>query len=109
MLAFILQIILMAAVGTLVFLFVRAIPRVADEERKDRRGVFEKWLVSELPERADLYLSNLLAKWLRKLRVFVMKTDNLLGAHLRKINPHSGKNGGGVVGFEEILEEKEGE
>ncbi len=108
MLAFILNTILMLALGTLVFLFVRAIPRVEDEGgEKKRRSVFEKWLVSELPERADIYLSNLLAKWLRKVRVFVMKTDNLLGSHLKKINPHSGKNGGGVAGFEEILEEKE--
>lgn len=93
----------MLALGTLVFLFVRAIPRVEDEEgKKQKRSVFEKWLVSELPERADIYLSNLFAKWLRKFRVFVMKTDNLLGAHLKKINPHSSKPEIKTGGFADI-------
>lgn len=107
MFAFILQIILMIALGALVFLFVRAIPRVEDEkEPKHKRGVFEKWLVSELPERADVYLSNLLAKWLRKFRVFVMKTDNLLGAHLKKINPHGSKSDPKTGGFSDMNEEE---
>jgi len=104
MLAFILNIVLMIALGTLVFLFVRAIPRVEDENSEGhKRTVFEKWLVSELPERADVYLSNLFAKWLRKFKVYVMKIDNMLGSHLKKINPRSGKPEGGG-GFADMKE-----
>jgi len=110
MLAFILNTTLMLALGTLVFLFVRAIPRVEDENsEKHRRTVFEKWLVSELPERADIFLSNLFAKWIRKFKIFVMKVDNMLGSHLKKIHPRSGKNDIKAGGFADITEEESSE
>ena len=103
MLAFILNIVLMLALGTLVFLFVRAIPRVEDEDgQKHKRTIFEKWLVSELPERADIYLSNLFAKWIRKFKIFVMKIDNMLGSHLKKIKPHSLKSDVKTGGFSDM-------
>lgn len=98
----------MLSLGTILFLVVRALPRVEDDgEKRDKRSFFERWLVSELPERADLYLSNLLSKWLRKFKIFLLKTDNLLGQHLKKIKPRNGKSESNGGGFADMREEKE--
>ena len=89
---------------------VRALPRIEEKEEKAwvRRSLFERWMVSELPERADLYLSSLLAKWLRKLKVFLLKTDNMLSEHLKKRKPHNGKSESNGGGFADMMEgEKE--
>jgi len=89
-------------------MLVRSLPRIHDgEERKEKKSLFEKWLVSELPEKADLYMSNLLAKWLRRIRIFILQMDNILGNHLSKINPHTGKSRTNGGGFADIAEERE--
>ncbi len=94
----------MIALGVVFFMLVRSLPRIEDnEEKKEKKSLFEKWLVSELPERADLFMSNLLAKWLRKIRVFILKMDNLLGNHLKKIAPKNGR-AEGLGGFTDIVE-----
>lgn len=108
MLVFILNLILMFSLGAVVFMVVRVLPRIEDNgQKRDERSFFERWLVSELPEKADLYLSSLLTKWLRKIRIFILRMDNILGNHLSKINPHAGKSRTNGGGFADIVEEKE--
>ncbi len=99
----------MLSLGTIFFMLVRSLPRIKEgEEKKEKKSLFEKWLVSELPEKADLYMSNLLVKWVRRIRIFILRMDNILGNHLNKINPHSGKNRTNGGGFADIVEEREG-
>lgn len=100
----------MLSLGTIFFMLVRSLPRIQEgEEKKEKKSLFEKWLVSELPEKADLLMSNLLVKWLRKIRIFILKLDNILGNHLSKINPHTGKSRTNGGGFADIVEDKEEE
>jgi hypothetical protein len=85
MLLFIVTGILMAAVGAVLYLMVRALPRVA-EEPSERRGVVDRLAHSEIPEKLDAAIDAFLIKLLRKVKVFIMQLDNALSKHLRKIN-----------------------
>lgn len=94
---FILQISLMASLGVMVYLVGRAVPRVNDEvaEPSDKSKI-EK-LISSLPlDRLDAAFSNFLEKFLRRLRLILLKLDNAVGGHLNKIkkmNNITQKNG----------------
>ncbi len=109
MFAFILNLLLMICLGTILILVVRVLPRIPDESgvKEEKKTYFERWLISELPEKADVYLSNLLAKWIRKIRVFIMKADNLLGDHLKKMGAKNGKGESFANGFKEMMDGKE--
>lgn len=110
MFVFILNIVLMLSLGTVLFIVARALPRVQEEEGSEntgrKNGLLERWVTSEIPERVDEFLSTFLSKTLRKLKVFLLKIDNNLSSHLKKIKPDAsrGENGGG---FNDVNEDKE--
>ena len=87
----------MASLGVMVYLVGRAVPRVNDEvaEPSDKSKI-EK-LISSLPlDRLDAAFSNFLEKFLRRLRLILLKLDNAVGGHLNKIkkmNNITQKNG----------------
>jgi hypothetical protein len=85
MLLFIITDILMLAAGTVLYLMVRALPRVV-EEPAERRGIVDRLAHSEIPEKLDAAIDTFLIKLLRKVKVFIMQLDNALSKHLRKIN-----------------------
>lgn len=91
---FILQIILMGALGTMVYLVARAVPRVSDgEAHLHPHGKFDAWLSSLPLEKIDAVINATVLKSLRKTRVGVLKVDNLLSAYLNKVK--SASNGKG--------------
>ena len=85
MLLFIVTDILMVTVGVVLYLMVRALPRIA-EESSERRGVLDRLAHSEVPEKLDAAIDTFLIKLLRKVKVFILQLDNALSKHLRKIN-----------------------
>lgn len=107
MFLFVLSDILMISVGAVLYLTVRALPRVA-EEQVDRQGLLDRWAHSELPEKIDATFEAFLVKLLRKLKVIILKLDNMLSRHLRKINS-SGLNDKPAVGFSDIMEANDAE
>lgn len=74
----ILQLVLMLSLAVIVYLMAVAVPRVGDiETTKNGNGS------TSLPlERIDLFLSSLKDKLLRRLKVLVMKADNLISRQL---------------------------
>jgi hypothetical protein len=107
MFLFILSDVLMVAVGMVLYLTVRALPRVA-EDPSDRQGVLDRWAHSELPERIDATFEAFLVKLLRRLKVVILKLDNMLSRHLRTING-SGASDKPAVGFNDIMDANETE
>lgn len=86
---FILQTIIMASLGAMVYLIARAAPRVGDSEE-----IFGKFsyagrldrLIAKIPfDKIDAVLSIFVEKFLRKLKLFLLKWDNLLSEHIKKI------------------------
>lgn len=76
-------ILLMLALGTVLYLMVRALPRVV-EEPQARESFLDRWAHSEIPEKIDAAFNGFLVKFLRRVKVFALKFDNAVSAGLRK-------------------------
>jgi hypothetical protein len=81
---------------------VRALPRVS-EEASDRPGMLDRWAHSDLPERLDAAFDAFLLKFLRKLKIFIMRLDNAISKHLRKINIGDEANTKAIVDFGDFV------
>jgi len=82
----ILQSIFFISLAVLIYLFARALPRVDDSGKTDyRKGVFDRML-AQLPLReVDSHINASLEKFLRKMKILVMKSDNVINERLHKI------------------------
>lgn len=88
---FILQTIIMVSLGAVIYLFARAVPRVDDSAPSKQSRDYIEELLNKLPlEKADAFLSALFEKTLRKLKVVILKLDNLLTKHLQNLKPTAG-------------------
>jgi hypothetical protein len=94
MLSFIFTTLLMLSLGAILYLMVRALPRVAEETAAnggngapDRKTLLDRWAHSEIPEKVDAALNGFLFKFFRKAKVTVLKLDNALGSRLQKMKP----------------------
>ena len=103
---FIFTIILMICLGTVLYLTVQALPRI-EEVPSEEKGFLERWAHSEMPEKIDAAFNNFLLKFLRKVKVLMLKLDNALAKHLQKIKPEEDKRP--AIDFKEISgQNKEG-
>ena len=103
----------MISVGAVIYIFVRALPRVELGSQSEKKNILERWIASEIPDRVDAALNGFTVKFLRKLKVLLLKVDNTLSGHLQKIKPEAASaNGNGkpkpVIDFKEIAAEKNG-
>jgi len=79
---------LMICLSAVLYLMVRALPRIAEEpagESTESKGMLDRWAHSDLPEKIDIFLNSFLFKFLRKIKVVVLKLDNSLGSHLQRM------------------------
>jgi len=87
---FILEIVFFISLGLIVFLFVRKLPYVSDISQKELSAVQRKGLFnSEWIDKIDNKFIDLLSKWLRKMKLIVMRLDNYVARHLESIK-HKG-------------------
>jgi hypothetical protein len=80
---FIFTIFLMLSLGAVLYLMVRALPRVA-EEPETKESFLDRWAKSEIPEKIDAAFNSFLVKFLRRVKVVALKFDNAVSAGLRK-------------------------
>ncbi len=90
----ILQIFIMLSIGTVIYIFARAVPRIADEDLANNHQTSSLDRVfSKLPlKQLDMFFNNLLEKLLRRVKLILMKLDNITGRYLdkiKKLNIHS--------------------
>lgn len=78
-------IILMLALGAVLYLMVRALPRIVEEPRTEE-SFLDRWEKSRIPEKIDAALNGFLVKFLRRLKVFALKFDNAVSVGLRKVS-----------------------
>lgn len=90
---FTLQILIMISLGTIIYLIARAAPRVGDIEESFKKETFHgklDKLIAKIPfERIDIFFSSNFEKMLRKIKLWLMKWDNLLAEHLKKIKQNN--------------------
>lgn len=84
---FIADSILMVALAAMLYLMVRALPRIAEEPLAERSGLLDRWARSQFPEKADRFLNDFFLKFLRKLKVLVLKFENGISNRLEKVKP----------------------
>lgn len=92
---FILEIALMLGLGTMIYMVARAVPRIGDEIPETHTKV-DRFFASIPLHRADALLNNFLEKFLRKIKLVLMKLDNSIVGYLdkiKKINGNGKKNG----------------
>lgn len=86
---FIFTSVLMVSLSTVLYLMARALPRIVEDPQAqaERHGFLDRWGRSHIPEKVDAALNGFLLKFLRKLKVLVLKLDNALAKHLEKVKP----------------------
>lgn len=109
MFTFIVTNIFLLALATILFLAIRALPRIEEPEEAVKQNVFERWLTSGVPEKLDATLNAFLAKTLRKSKVVVLRADNYVTKHLKRIAHESNENIKPKPDFTEITGEKKTE
>ncbi len=86
---FVAQMVLVGSLAVIVYLMARALPRTDNFESIERSDYFDK-AIKKLPlEKADLMMQGFFEKFLRKLKIAVLKVDNLINEYLGKIKQHN--------------------
>lgn len=88
---------MLVSLGIVVYLFARALPRVASNHPEDLQPLsgFDRF-IGKLPlERIDRGLHSFFEKALRKMRIVLMKIDNYINSHLKNLKERkeAGKSG----------------
>lgn len=101
--------ILLVGAGLIVWLLVRALPRVT-EETPGGKSWFERWLTSELPGKIDAFTSTLWVRTLRRFKVFVLRLDNVLNQKIQRMKLESGDGiKGDKIDLKKVVEERAAE
>ena len=96
---FILTNVLLISVGGILYIFVRSLPRIGEREvQPEKRTIFERWVMSDIPHEIDRALNATLGKLFRKLKVLLLRLDNYLTSRLKKIHTETNGNGSGITG-----------
>jgi len=95
----------MFSLSAVLYLMVRALPRLADEPPSERRGFLDRWAHSDIPEKIDASWNAFWLKSLRRFKVSVSKLDNAVTARLHKISRE--KNEAKAIDFKDITETKQ--
>ena len=83
---FILRIALVISLSAMIYLLARVVARVKDEDfTHSEEDFIDKWLAQIPVAKIDNWLHLTAAKFLRRLRVIVLKFDNLLHGYLMRI------------------------
>lgn len=102
---FILQLVLAASGGVLLYLVARTLPRLDETDpTPGPRHMLPEWVMHYL-ERADEKLIALFERIVRTLRVSLMKFDNALGEKMRKLKKNGTNGNGNGNGLKSLEEE----
>lgn len=79
---FIVQLIMMLSLGAILYILARTLPRISDDDFKNKKTEHPHWLTSYL-EKADEWLKAFSEKFLRRARVWILKLDNFVAQKLK--------------------------
>ena len=103
MLRFVLTDLLMLSLGAILYLIVRALPRIEeDHAARAKHSFVHRLLHSAIPHKIDLGINAYAEKFFRKLKVWLMRFDNYLTHRLKKIHTNGNGNGKPKIDFKDI-------
>lgn len=90
MIKFILINILLISVGGILYIIARSLPRIEESEQK-KESFLEKFILSSLPHKIDSIINFYTLKFLRRLKITILRLDNYLTEKLKKLTNSSQK------------------
>lgn len=99
----------MVGLGIMIYLIARAAPKVGDDIADDIKGQISKLDRIFSParfEKFDVIFNNLVEKGLRKLKLLLMKLDNLTNNYLDKVKSYKNNNGKNGVEKSSLFDKK---
>ncbi len=96
---FLLQIFIMVSFGTVIFLAARVLPRISETETVNAPKAKSNRFSSFPFEKIDAAVNAFIEKTLRKIKLILMKTDNMVSRQLGKFkkNGDNGSAGNGLT------------
>lgn len=84
----ILQLSLIISLSIMIYLLARSVPRVKDEELATIpiQSYFDQWIAKIPISKIDVWFNMFMAKFLRRLRIIVLKLDNLLHRQITSVH-----------------------
>ncbi len=107
-LSFVLNVLVMASFGFVLYIFARALPRVNDEDASPQQDPISFHWITMYFEEIDEWMLAVFEKWLRKTRLILLKLDNSITSKLHRFQKGTVKENGFSIG-ESKEEEKEEE
>src|SRR3989344_1247521 len=90
MMQFVFSTIFMIAVGAVLYLGARALPRIPENTVAPKTGSFwGRLLASGLPQKTDQLVSKYAGRFFRRLKIWLLRWDNYLTKRLQKMNTES--------------------
>lgn len=88
MFEFILTNLLLISFGGILYIIAKTIPKIEIDsaDKLEKKGIIEKFIVSDLPHKFDYLLNFYTGKFLRKLKVLILRFDNYLTLKLKSMN-----------------------
>jgi hypothetical protein len=86
MLQFILMNVLFISLGGIIYIILKTLPKIEEENSNEKIGFLEKFIISELPHKIDSAFNFYLSKILRRFKILILKLDNYLTEKLKKFN-----------------------
>jgi len=80
MVKLILNSIILLSLGAILYIVARTLPRI--EENPGEMPIFKEHWMAKYIEKADVWFQSVLEKFLRRLRVWILKFDNYVSAKL---------------------------
>ena len=114
---FTLQTVVVLSLGVMIFLFARALPRIPEEidtaARTKTAGKIRQFIGKKIPlDKLDAYASSFFEKFLRRVKLVIMKLDNAVNIQIGKLKkPQAEKEEVSLKEHMELvaLEKKNGE
>ena len=79
----------MSSLGIMLYLLGRALPRVAESEKSRLRDVIYDFSKKIPLEKIDFALNKIFEKILRRIKVGILKIDNLVSSYLGKVKENN--------------------
>ena len=102
---FIIVIVIIVSSSFIIYASLKSIARLDNINSPGIQGsLWERWTRSGISEIFDKKLNKVLHRFLRKIKIFILKTDNKLTYWLKKTRDEDNGNGNSQADFKEISE-----
>lgn len=92
---FVLQIFIMVSLGIIIFLVAQTLPRISETQTVNPAKKKINWWSSLPFEKIDVAVNAFFEKALRKIKLILMKTDNMVSRQLGKFKKEGDNNNSG--------------